>query len=137
MDAQARWGARRPLGGDRVLQAHDEGRDRRRHQLPDRIRLLDGGWDDEHHGAATIERGEREPPLVLACPLGWPRATDAVLTYLLGLPGNEEVRSANPLVAETNDGFLNDIRARPIAEADVLAAIRGAAGGPVAEGAVG
>ena len=59
MDAQARWGARRPLGGDRVLQAHDEGRDRRRHQLPDRIRLLDGGWDDEHHGAATIERGAR------------------------------------------------------------------------------
>ena len=83
------------------------------------------------------ELGELESPIVLTCTLCVPRATDAVLTYLLGLPGNEEVRSANPLVAETNDGFLNDIRARPIAEADVLAAIRGAAGGPVAEGAVG
>jgi len=83
------------------------------------------------------ELGELESPIVLTCTLCVPRAADAVLTYLLGLPGNEEVRSANPLVAETNDGFLNDIRARPIAEADVLAAIRGAAGGPVAEGAVG
>ena len=83
------------------------------------------------------ELGELESPIVLTCTLCVPRAADAVLTYLLGLPGNEDVRSANPLVAETNDGFLNDIRARPIAEADVLAAIRGAAGGPVAEGAVG
>src|SRR5207247_4692073 len=62
---------------------------------------------------------------------------DAVLTYLLALPGNEGLRSASPLVAETNDGFLNDIRARPVSEADVLSAIRAAAGGPVAEGAVG
>ncbi|HEV2670205.1 MAG TPA: P1 family peptidase, partial [Gemmatimonadales bacterium] len=53
------------------------------------------------------------------------------------LPGNEDVRSANPVVAETNDGYLNDIRARPITEADVVSAIRGAAEGPVAEGAVG
>src|SRR5207249_2165294 len=83
------------------------------------------------------ELGELESPIVLTCTLCVPRAADAVLTYLLALPGNEDVRSANPLVAETNDGFLNDIRARPIAEADVLAAIRGAAGGPVAEGAVG
>ena len=83
------------------------------------------------------ELGELESPIVLTCTLCVPRAADAVLTYLLGLPGNEDVRSANPVVAETNDGFLNDIRARPIAEADVLAAIRGAAGGPVAEGAVG
>ena len=47
------------------------------------------------------------------------------------------MRSANPVVAETNDGFLNNIRARPITEADVLNAIRAAAEGPVAEGAVG
>src|SRR6266487_1757742 len=62
--------------------------------------------------------GELESPIVLTCTLCVPRAADAVLTYLLGLPGNEDVRSANPLVAETNDGFLNDIRARPITEAD-------------------
>jgi len=83
------------------------------------------------------ELGELESPIVLTCTLCVPRAADAVLTWLLGLPGNEDVRSANPVVGETNDGFLNDIRARPITEADVLSAIRGAAGGPVAEGAVG
>jgi D-aminopeptidase len=83
------------------------------------------------------ELGELESPIVLTCTLCVPRAADAVLTYLLGLPGNEDVRSANPVVAETNDGFLNDIRARPISEQDVLTAIRGAQPGPVAEGAVG
>jgi len=83
------------------------------------------------------ELGELESPIVLTCTLCVPRAADAVLTYLLGLPGNADVRSANAVVAETNDGFLNDIRARPIAEADVLGAIRSAVPGPVAEGAVG
>jgi D-aminopeptidase len=83
------------------------------------------------------ELGELESPIVLTCTLCVPRAADAVLTWLLGLPGNEDVRSANPVVAETNDGYLNNIRARPITEADVLGAIRGAAEGPVAEGAVG
>ena len=83
------------------------------------------------------ELGELESPIVLTCTLCVPRAADAVLTWLLDLPGNEDVRSANPVVGETNDGYLNNIRARPIAEADVLAAIRGATEGPVAEGAVG
>jgi D-aminopeptidase len=83
------------------------------------------------------ELGELESPIVLTCTLCVPRAADAVLTWLLALPGNEDVRSANPVVAETNDGFLNDIRARPITETDVLGAIRGATAGPVAEGAVG
>ena len=83
------------------------------------------------------ELGELESPIVLTCTLCVPRAADAVLTWLLGLPGNEDVRSANPVVAETNDGYLNNIRARPITEADVLSAIRGATDGPVAEGAVG
>src|SRR2546425_107130 len=89
-------------------------------------------------GATQVnELGELESPIVLTCTLCVPRAADAVLTWLLALPGNEDVRSANPVVGETNDGFLNDIRARPITEADVLGAIRGAAEGPVAEGAVG
>ncbi len=83
------------------------------------------------------ELGELESPIVLTCTLCVPRAADAVLTYLLGLPGNEDVRSANPVVGETNDGYLNDIRARPITEQDVLTAIRSAQSGPVAEGAVG
>ena len=83
------------------------------------------------------ELGELESPIVLTCTLCVPRAADAVLTWLLALPGNEDVRSANPVVGETNDGFLNNIRARPITEADVLGAIQGAVGGPVEEGAVG
>ncbi len=83
------------------------------------------------------ELGELESPIVLTCTLCVPRAADAVLTWLLALPGNEDVRSANPIVGETNDGFLNNIRARPITEADVLTAIGSASEGPVAEGAVG
>ena len=83
------------------------------------------------------ELGEIESPIVLTCTLCVPRAADAVLTWLLTLPGNEDVRSANPIVGETNDGFLNNIRQRPITEADVVSAIRTAAEGPVAEGAVG
>ncbi len=83
------------------------------------------------------ELGELESPVVLTCTLCVPRAADAVLTYLLALPGNESVRSANPVVGETNDGFLNDIRSRPVTEAHVLEAIRSASDGPVEQGSVG
>lgn len=83
------------------------------------------------------ELGELESPVVLTCTLCVPRVADAVLTYLLGLPGNENVRSANAVVGETNDGFLSDIRSRPVTEADVLRAIEGAAPGPVEQGSVG
>jgi D-aminopeptidase len=83
------------------------------------------------------ELGELESPIVLTCTLCVPRAADATLSYLLALPGNEAVRSVNVVVGETNDGTLNDIRSRAISEADVLAAITGAAVGPVAQGSVG
>jgi D-aminopeptidase len=83
------------------------------------------------------ELGELESPVVLTCTLCVPRAADATLTYLLGLPGNEAVRSINVVVGETNDGTLNDIRSRPIAERDVLRAISQARPGPVAQGSVG
>src|SRR5512137_1958898 len=81
--------------------------------------------------AQVRELGELESPVVLTCTLCVPRAADAVLTYLLGLPGNENVQSVNAVVGETNDGFLNLIRRRPIAEADVLQALRTAREGPV------
>jgi len=83
------------------------------------------------------ELGEIESPVVLTCTLCVPRAADAVLTYLLGLPGNENVRSANAVVGETNDGTLNHIRLRPITEDDVISAITGARSGPVEQGSVG
>ncbi len=83
------------------------------------------------------ELGEIETPILLTSTLNVPRAADALLDYMLTLPGNEDVRSINPLVAETNDGFLNDIRGRHVGREEVLEAIRGAKSGPVAEGAVG
>ncbi|HMG21424.1 MAG TPA: P1 family peptidase [Kofleriaceae bacterium] len=89
-------------------------------------------------GALQVnELGELESPIVLTCTLCVGKAWDATAGYLLGLPGNEDVRSVNPVIGETNDGFLNDIRRRPISEADVLRAIREARSGPVEEGSVG
>jgi D-aminopeptidase len=83
------------------------------------------------------ELGEIETPILLTSTLAVPRVADAVMDYMLALPGNENVQSINPLVGETNDGGLNDIRGRHITSADVAEAIRSAKGGPVEEGAVG
>jgi D-aminopeptidase len=83
------------------------------------------------------ELGTIETPVVLTNTLSVPTAADAVLDYILGLPGNEGVGSVNPIVGETNDGLLNDIRGRHVTKDDVLKAIREAVGGPVPEGAVG
>jgi L-aminopeptidase/D-esterase len=89
-------------------------------------------------GSAQVnELGEIETPILLTSTLSVPRVSDAVLDYMLALPGNEKVLSVNPLVAETNDGFLNDIRGRQITRDDVLAAIKTAKGGMVEEGSVG
>jgi D-aminopeptidase len=89
-------------------------------------------------GATQVaELGVIETPILLTGTLSAFRVADALVSYVLGLPGNEDVASVNPVVGETNDGFLSDIRARPVTEAHVLAAIRGARGGAVAEGAVG
>ena len=83
------------------------------------------------------ELGEIETPVLLTSTLSVGRVADALIGYMLHLPGNESVRSVNPLVGETNDGYLNDIRARPITEEDVWSAIANAKDGPVEEGAVG
>ncbi len=83
------------------------------------------------------ELGEIETPILLTSTLAVPRVADAVMDYMLALPGNENVRSINPLVGETNDGGLNDIRGRHITSEDVANAIRGATTGPVGEGALG
>ena len=86
----------------------------------------------------VAELGELETPILLTCTLCVWRAADAMVAHLLARPGMEEVRSINPVVGETNDGYaLNAIRRRPIAERHVRAALERAAGGPVAEGSVG
>ncbi len=83
------------------------------------------------------ELGEIETPILLTATLNVWRVADALVDYMLALPGNENVQSINPLIGETNDGFLNDIRSRPVGREEVFAAIRGAKSGPVEEGAVG
>jgi D-aminopeptidase len=83
------------------------------------------------------ELGEIETPILLTSTLSVPRVADALLDYMLTLPGNEDVLSINPLVAETNDGYLNDIRGRHIRSEDVKAAIKNARSGAVEEGSVG
>ena len=83
------------------------------------------------------ELGEIETPILLTSTLSVPRVADFVMDYMLSLPGNEDVQSINPLVAETNDGYLNDIRGRHISRDDVFAAIKGAKSGAVTEGSVG
>ena len=84
------------------------------------------------------ELGEIETPILLTSTLSVPRVADALLDYMLSLPGNEDVQSVNPVVAETNDGYLNDIRGRHITRDDVFNAHQERAkGGAVDEGSVG
>jgi D-aminopeptidase len=83
------------------------------------------------------ELGEIETPILLTNTLNVPRVADALIDWMLALPGNEDVRSVNPLVAETNDGQLNDIRGRHVGREEVFAALKSARGGEVEEGAVG
>lgn len=83
------------------------------------------------------ELGELETPILLTCTLCVWKAADAMVGYLLEQPDMRDVRSINPVVAETNDGTLNDIRDRPITPEEVRAAITSASTGPVKEGAVG
>jgi D-aminopeptidase len=89
-------------------------------------------------GVTQIEElGNLESPILLTNTLNVPRVADALIDYLLDLPGNKEVRSVNVVVGETNDGFLNDIRGRHVGRDDVFAALKNAQSGPIEEGCVG
>src|SRR4051812_48479489 len=83
------------------------------------------------------ELGTIETPIVLTNTLSVGTALDAVVRWTTAQPGNEDVRSVNALVGETNDGTLNDIRGQHVTREHVTAAISGAKGGAVDEGAVG
>nr|NIP60226.1 P1 family peptidase [Gemmatimonadota bacterium]NIR80666.1 P1 family peptidase [Gemmatimonadota bacterium]NIT89457.1 P1 family peptidase [Gemmatimonadota bacterium]NIU33260.1 P1 family peptidase [Gemmatimonadota bacterium]NIU37565.1 S58 family peptidase [Gemmatimonadota bacterium] len=83
------------------------------------------------------ELGEIETPILLTCTLCVWRAADALVAWMLERDGMSDVRSINPVVGETNDGGLNDIRARPVGPAHVRRALEAASDGPVEEGSVG
>ncbi len=89
-------------------------------------------------GSTQIEElGNIESPIILTNTLSVAEGIAGVVEYTLAQPGNEDVRSVNAVVGETNDGFLNDIRARIVSKTHVREAIRRARGGAVDEGAVG
>lgn len=83
------------------------------------------------------ELGELETPIVLTCTLCVWKAADAMAAWMLERPDMQQVRSLNVVVGETNDGGLNDIRARPVTAEAVWRALETASDGPVREGSVG
>lgn len=83
------------------------------------------------------ELGSIETPIALTNTLAVGAVSQGLIEWTLRQPGNEAVRSVNPLVGETNDGVLNDIRRPSVRPEHVLRAIESAAAGPVAEGNVG
>src|SRR6202142_1087775 len=89
-------------------------------------------------GSTQVEEmGDLETPILLTSTTSVPRAADAPISYMLAVPGNEDVLPINPVVGKTNDGYLNDIRGRHLTLEDVFAAVKNAKGGPVEEGDVG
>ena len=83
------------------------------------------------------ELGNIETPIILTNTLSVPTASNALISYILGLTDNQDVLSVNPIVGETNDGWLNDVRGRHIKEEHVFEAIKNAKDGKVEEGNVG
>ena len=83
------------------------------------------------------ELGQIETPILLTNTLSVWDVADGIVDYMLALPGNENVRSINPIVGETNDGGLNDIRSRHVKREHAVRAIQTAQSGPVEEGSVG
>lgn len=83
------------------------------------------------------ELGNIETPIILTNTLSVAEGIAGAVEYTLAQPGNDNVRSVNAVVGETNDGTLNDIRGRHVTKEHVIQAIRSARGGPVEEGAVG
>lgn len=83
------------------------------------------------------ELGNIETPIALTNTLNVANGVNALITYTLSQEANENVRSVNAVVGETNDGYLNDIRGRHVKEEHFLEAIEKASSGPVSEGNVG
>ena len=89
-------------------------------------------------GSTQIEElGEIETPIVLTNTLAVPRAAEAVIDWTLSQTGNGEVQSVNPVIGETNDGVLNNIRKIAVTKGHVIQALENAGSGMVEEGCVG
>ena len=84
-----------------------------------------------------VELGELETPIVLTNTLNVAEGSQGIIEWTLNQVGNENVRSVNAVVGETNDGRINDIRQRFVKPHHVIQAIKQASSGPVKEGNVG
>ena len=107
-----------------------------RRMLPACLRVFNG-FGKMVGTTQVTELGVIETPVLLTSTLSVFRVADAMLSYLHERPAYAGSGTLNPVVAETNDGYLSDIWARPITAQHVAAALDGATPGPVAEGCVG
>jgi D-aminopeptidase len=99
--------------------------------------VVGNGYGKLMGSTQIAELGEIETPILLTNTLSVPQAADALIDWTLNQPGNENVASVNPVVGETNDGWLNNIRKRVLTAQMMRQALENAADGPVAEGAIG
>lgn len=106
------------------------------HKVPAAV-YIGNGFGKLAGSTQIDELGNIETPILLTNTLNVPIVADALISYMLQLDGNEELRSVNPVVGETNDGWLNDIRGRHVTAEHVFAAIKNADAGAVKEGCVG
>jgi D-aminopeptidase len=81
------------------------------------------------------ELGNIETPIALTNTLSVWTVADALADYTL--TQNPGIQSVNPVVGETNDGWLNDIQGRHVRKSHVFSALENARDGPVQEGNVG
>lgn len=107
-----------------------------RHKVPAGL-AIGNGYGKLVGASQLAELGEIETPILLTNTLAVPRAAEALIDWTLSQPGNEEVGSVNPVVGETNDGWLNDIRKRALTVVHMRMAIEAASEQPPEEGAVG
>jgi len=99
--------------------------------------VVGNGYGKLMGSTQVVELGEIETPILLTNTLSVPQAADALIDWILAQPGNENVASVNPVVGETNDGWLNNIRRRALTAQMMYQALENATDGPVAEGAIG
>jgi len=89
--------------------------------------------------AWVAESGFLEYPIALTNTLNVPRVANGVMNWMIarypaiGITDD----TLTPVVAECDDSRLNDSQGRHVTEGDVVRALEGAKGGPVAEGSVG